>query len=80
MAAARALEDSAGRIGQAEGVGCTLVAAAGVVGRVEGVRWSVLVPGRRVLFHPPVAVAAGRVPAGRRAEPANVAVLVEAAR
>ncbi|MDL5198613.1 DUF2397 family protein [Streptomyces sp. ALI-76-A] len=80
MAAARALEDSAGRIGQAEGVGCTLVAAAGVVGRVEGVRWSVLVPGRRVLFHPPVAVAAGRVPAGRRAEPAKVAVLVEAAR
>ncbi|AEY86852.1 hypothetical protein SHJG_1576 [Streptomyces hygroscopicus subsp. jinggangensis 5008] len=81
MAAARAPEDAAGRIGQAEGVGCTLTAVEGVVGRVDGVRWSVLVPGRRILFHPPDrAVAARRVPAGRQPAPAEVAVLVEAAR
>ncbi|MFE6022885.1 DUF2397 family protein [Streptomyces sp. NPDC056441] len=80
MTAARAPKDAAGRVGQAEGVGCTLVAAAGVVGRVDGERWSVLVPGHKVLFHPPVAVAAGRVPAGRQAAPVKVNVLVEASR
>jgi hypothetical protein len=79
MAAARAQEGPGGRTGQAGGIGCTLVAAAGT-GRVEGVRWSVLVPGRRVLFHSPDAVAAARVPAGRQAAPAEVAVLVEGPR
>ncbi|MFE6631675.1 DUF2397 family protein [Streptomyces rochei] len=76
MAAARAPEGPGGRTGQAEGIGCTLVAAAGT-GRVEGVRWSVLVPGRSVLFHLPAAVATVRVPVVRRAAPAEVAVLVE---
>ncbi|MFF3276049.1 DUF2397 family protein [Streptomyces chrestomyceticus] len=80
MAAARAPEESAGRIGQAEGIGCTLVAASGTVGRVDGVRWSVLVPGRSVMFHPPVPMAAGQVPAGRRSTPVKVDVLVEASR
>ncbi|WTO32885.1 DUF2397 domain-containing protein [Streptomyces achromogenes] len=81
MAAARAPEDAGGRVGEAEGVGCTLTAVEGVVGRVDGVRWSVLVPGWRILFHPPNRpVAARRVPAGRQAAPAEVAVLVEAAR
>ncbi|MER6334483.1 DUF2397 family protein [Streptomyces sp. NPDC001034] len=80
LAAARAPEDASGRLGQAEGVGCTLTAVEGMVGRVDGVRWSVLVPGWRILFHPPNrAVAARRVPAGRQAAPAKVAVLVEAA-
>jgi hypothetical protein len=77
-------EDSDGRrTGQADGLGCTLTAAQGMVGRVEGVRWSVLVPGRRIVFHPP-AVAASR---GRTASLPNstrdrrgVAVVVEAAR
>ncbi|MFF7887821.1 DUF2397 family protein [Streptomyces sp. NPDC020794] len=80
MAAARAPEAKVGRVGQAQGVGCTLVAAPGVVGRVDGVRWSVLVRGRKVLFHPPVAVVPGRVPADRRAVSATVDVLVEASR
>ncbi|MET8768876.1 hypothetical protein [Streptomyces sp. NPDC004658] len=58
-------------------MGRTLTAVEGMVGRVDGVRWSVMVPGRRILFHPPNrAVAPRRVPGGR---PAEVAVLVEAA-
>ncbi|MBT2526979.1 DUF2397 family protein [Streptomyces sp. ISL-99] len=81
MAAVRAPEGPLGRVGQAEGVGCALTVAEGTVGRVEGVRWSVLVPGRRIGFHPPgPALRGGRVPGGRQAVQADVAVLVEAAR
>ncbi|MEE1806770.1 hypothetical protein [Streptomyces sp. BE133] len=50
-AAARGVERDGGRTGRAEGVGCTLTAAPGVVGRVDGVTWSVLVPGRQIVFH-----------------------------
>ncbi|MFJ3214181.1 DUF2397 family protein [Streptomyces flaveolus] len=80
MAAARAPQDAAGRVGQAEGVGCTLVAAPEVTGRVDGVRWSVLVPGYRMLFHPPAAVTARQIPSSRRTAPVDVDVLVEASR
>jgi hypothetical protein len=78
IAAVQAPEFGGRRTGQAGEVGCTLTAQDGTVGRVEGARWSVLVPGRRVLFHPPVG--AGRVPGGRPAARDQVAVLVEAAR
>ncbi|CUM35537.1 hypothetical protein BN2537_39 [Streptomyces venezuelae] len=55
MAAARGAEAGGARVGHWEGVSCTLTAAQGVVGRVEGVAWSVLVPGRQVAFHPQAA-------------------------
>ncbi|MGW3387348.1 DUF2397 family protein [Streptomyces cinereoruber] len=51
MAAARGTEAGGVRVGHWDGVSCTLTAARGVVGRVEGVAWSVLVPGRQVAFH-----------------------------
>ncbi|MEU1223065.1 DUF2397 family protein [Streptomyces microflavus] len=50
-AAARGVERDGERTGGAQGVGCTLTAAPGVVGRVDGVTWSVLVPGRQIAFH-----------------------------
>ncbi|MFD8693023.1 hypothetical protein [Streptomyces sp. NPDC059651] len=64
MAAARGVEAGGVRVGHWEGVGCTLTAAAGVVGRVEGVAWSVLVPGRQVAFHPRAAGPPGDGAAG----------------
>lgn len=81
VAAVQAPEDSGCRTGQAGEVGCTLTVREGAVGRVEGHRWSVLVPGRWVVFHPPVGP--GRVPGVRPAgqdRQERVAVLVEAAR
>ncbi|GGT44402.1 DUF2397 family protein [Streptomyces chromofuscus] len=71
------------RTGQADGLGCTLTMAQGMVGRVEGVRWSVLVPGRRIAFHPPaVAASSGRAPSlpSSTRDRRGVAVVVEAAR
>lgn len=52
MAAAQGSEAGGVRVGYWQGVGCTLTAAQGVVGRIDGVEWSVLVPGRQVAFHP----------------------------
>ncbi|MFD5898666.1 DUF2397 family protein [Streptomyces sp. NPDC060366] len=78
VAAVQAAECGGCRTGRAGEVGCTLTVEEGAVGRVEGYRWSVLVPGRRVVFHPPVG--AGRVPGGRPGGQERVAVLVEAAR
>ncbi|OXZ01511.1 hypothetical protein BEH93_30380 [Streptomyces sp. 2R] len=45
-------------------MGCTLTAVRGVVGRVDGVAWSVLVPGRQVAFHPRAAGPPGDGAAG----------------
>ncbi|MFG2489393.1 DUF2397 family protein [Streptomyces virginiae] len=76
MAAARGADVDGTRTGRAGGVGCTLTADEGVLGRVEGVSWSVLVPGRQVAFRPEVALGA-LVPAGR-GEADVLAVRVEA--
>ncbi|MEU0309128.1 DUF2397 family protein [Streptomyces cyaneofuscatus] len=64
MAAARGVEAGGARVGHWEGVGCTLTAVRGVVGRVDGVAWSVLVPGRQVAFHPRAAGPPGDGAAG----------------
>ncbi|MGW3061745.1 DUF2397 family protein [Streptomyces goshikiensis] len=83
MAAVRVPETAGRRVGKAGGLGCTLTVEAAVTGRVDGVSWSVLLPGRTVCFHPP-----GRAPvAGHGAgagagtvAAASVTVLVEAVR
>ncbi|MER5887800.1 DUF2397 family protein [Streptomyces sp. NPDC001941] len=79
LAAARAAEEPSGRTGQAGGIGCTLEPAAGV-GRVDGIQCSVLVAGRRVLFHPPHPVHQTRIPVGREEAPDELSVIVEVAR
>ncbi|MFD9047211.1 DUF2397 family protein [Streptomyces zaomyceticus] len=72
MAAARGAEMDGVRAGCSEGVVCTLTGVEGAVGRVDGVTWSVLVPGRQVAFHPqaaggPAGGTLAQMPRGRAA-------------
>ncbi|MEU9420204.1 DUF2397 family protein [Streptomyces sp. NPDC048272] len=83
MAAVRVPEKAGRRVGKAGGLGCTLVVESAVTGRVDGLSWSVLLPGRTVRFHPP-----GQVPAAEDGaecgatvvDTAAVTVVVEAVR
>ncbi|GHE11922.1 hypothetical protein GCM10010339_73360 [Streptomyces alanosinicus] len=77
MAAARGVEVGGVRAGQVGGVGCVLTAVEGALGRVDGVGWSVLVPGRQVAFHPEAVTGAARAAELRGARSDVAAVRVE---
>ncbi len=77
MAAARGVEVGGVRAGRAGGVGCVLTAVEGALGRVDGVGWSVLVPGRQVAFHPEAATGAQRAAKRCGGRPEVAAVRVE---
>ncbi|MFJ1610411.1 DUF2397 family protein [Streptomyces sp. NPDC088253] len=79
MAAARGAEAGGVRAGRAGGVGCVLTAVEGALGRVDGVSWSVLVPGREVAFHPESSTRVAHAPELHGAREDVAAVRVEAA-
>ncbi|WP_330481496.1 DUF2397 family protein [Streptomyces sp. NBC_00724] len=78
IAAVRTPEAEGLRTGSADGLGCTLTAGASGTGRVDGERWSVLLPGRSVGFHLPrsARVSARRAAAEVGAGAADPAVMV----
>ncbi|MFE1764068.1 DUF2397 domain-containing protein [Streptomyces angustmyceticus] len=77
MAAARGVQVGGVRAGRVGGVGCVLTAVEGALGRVDGVGWSVLVPGRQVAFHPEAATGAACAVQRRGGRPDVAAVRVD---